>query len=277
MRILKRITGLVLAVCMAAAIMVVPNTEAYAKAKVSTKNADIIVNSSYSSLIKVTYSKGDAQIKNIKTSSKNLIARQTNQYWRKEKNSWSKDAPYGYADIGLYGTKKGTYKLTFDVCNEEGKKRSSHSVKVVVSDDLAVNYPIMKATFNGKTDAFWSLSNKSSGKFKVVMNKGYKLKSITMTTYDAKGNNVTKKIKNNKKVKLGQYAYLYENDYEYQNWGEVWNEETGEYDRVNDKLEWSYYLYAHVLANTTFTITYQNTKTKSVGTTSYTIYTIPKN
>lgn len=69
-----------------------------------------------------------------------------------------------------------------------------------------------------------------------------------------------KKIKNNANVKLGEYAYKneYSNEYSYDN-------------------SWSYYYYTRMFAETVFTVQYQNTKTKEIGTISYSVFKMPKN
>ena len=260
MKIIKKMAGVVFAICMAVAVIAVPDLDASAQATLESSNVDIMVDSQYSSIIRVKYSQGDAQIKNIKTNSKNLIARQTEQEYRKYEDSYDKDTPFGYAEIGLYARKAGKYKVTFDVCDAAGAKVSKHTVKVSASENVEGTFPIRKATFANKTDAFYNLSNKASGKFKVVMNKGYKLESITMTYYNAEGKSVTETIKNNATVSLGSYAY--KNEYEYSS-------------KYSDY--WYYNLSTNLFANTEFRVTYRNKKTKALGSTYYTIYRMPVN
>ena len=45
------------------------------------------------------------------------------------------------------------------------------------------------------------------------MNKGYTLKKITVTTYNKAGKEVVKTMKNNSTLKLGEYAYIFDNSY----------------------------------------------------------------
>lgn len=262
---IKKIAGLLLAVCMAVTILAVPNTQAYAKATVSKKNVSISVGSQYTNQIEVIYSKGDAQLKNIRTNSKNLIARQVYQYYHEDEYSYA-DYPYGYARIGLYAKKEGSYKVSFDVCNAAGKKVSSHTVNV--KTNATYQSPIQKATFAGKP-MFYELTSRKSGKFKVKMSPGYKLKSIEMSTYDADGSRmITKKIKNNAKVTLGKYAYKNEDEYSYTDY---------DYETDTRTSVWNYHLNTGFFAETRFSVTYQNTKTKATGTMTYWVYTMPQN
>ena len=55
MKIWKKFTGIALAVCMAAAVMAVPNTQAYAKASVNPKKITIPVGSTYETDIIIDY------------------------------------------------------------------------------------------------------------------------------------------------------------------------------------------------------------------------------
>ena len=270
MGILKKAACFFLAVCMAASVAAVPNTQAYAKATVNSNKVNITANAIYSSQIEVTYSQGDAQIKNIKTSSRNLIAKQTYQDYHGEDRYYS-ERPYGYARIGLYAKKAGNYKVTFDVCDAEGNKVSSHTVQVKAGDSARYSSPIKDATFAGK-EILYQLSSKKSGKFKVTMNKGYRLKSITMETYNASGRLVSKKIKNNAKVTLGEYTYKYENEGKYYDY---------DYDPVTFEEKrterWYYNLSTELFARTEFRVEYVNNKTKTTGTVYYTLYRVPKN
>lgn len=266
----KRITCFLCAVFMAVAVLAVPGTQAHAKAKVENSNVSIVVNNIYTGQVKIVYSKGDAQIKNLKSNSKNLIARQTSQYYHEEEYEYS-DTPYGYARIGFYARKTGNYKVTFDVCDVNGKKVSSHTIKVKATESGTYSSPFKKVTFAGKP-IFHELTSKKSGKFKVSMNSGYKLKSISVATTDANGHTVTKTIKNNAKVTLGVYTYKHENENDYYDY---------DYDPVTDQEirtpRWSYNLSTGFFAETEFRVTYVNTKTKAEGTSSFYLYRQPKN
>lgn len=253
MKTWKKLTGTVLAVCIMFAVLLVPDMEPAAKAKLSSQNVSVIVGSTYNNLVRVTYSKEGHKIKNLKSNSSNLLVKQTHQ-------SWSRTGSDNYAEIEMYAKKAGKYKVTFQVCNDKNKVVSKHTINVTAT--TTYNAPIKNATFAGKSTYFYSVVSKKSGKFKVTMNKGFKLKSITMQTYDAQGKRVEKKIKNNAKITLGEYAYKDENLNEYS------------YD---NNISWSYYYYTHMMAETYIEVQYQNTKTKETGTVSYALYRMPKN
>lgn len=268
MKIWKRMACAVLAVCMAAAMAVVPNMDALAAANtkkpgVESKNIEIQTGSPYTNSIVIIYGKGDAQIKNIKSSSKNLYARQTDQDYNVYENTYS-EYPYGRAEIGLYAKKSGSYKVSFDVCDINGKRRAKYTVKVKANETYEGDSPVKKVTYAGKQDLWYTLTGKKSGKFKVTMNSGYKLKSITMEYTDANGNSVEKKIKNNKKVTLGKFVYKYEHENSYN-------------DYWSGKKYSNYNLSTSLFATTTFRIKYQNKKTKANGEMSYSLYTLPVN
>ncbi len=262
MKIWKKMTGIVLAVCMAAAVIAVPNTQAFAKASVNPKKITIPVGSTWETDINIDYSMGDAKIVKIKSSSKNLYVKQTHQSYHSYLSTYS-EHPYGYATLRLYAKKPGKYKVTFQVCNEQGKKISKHTVKVTAKEtDLEYYHPALKkVTFAGKQDIFGMLTNKKSGKFKVKMQKGYKLNSIIMRYYDAKGDWVEKPIKNNSKVTLSPYAYKYEHDYQ----------------SSYDSSYWNYYMSTGMFAETSFRVEYMNKKTKEISSRYYYLYRNPIN
>lgn len=256
----KRLAGLALALIMAVTVVAMPDMDASAKAKLSKKTIVITTKSVYNETIQVTYSKSDKYIKNLKvkgSGSKNLLVRQTCQNYHE--NSYSTDN--GYASLSFFAKKKGTYKVTFDVYNKNDKKENAFTVTVKAVDSVgSYDYPIKSATFDGKTNVFYDLTTKKSGKFKVKMKNGYRLKGITLTYYDKKGNYKTKKIKNNAKVTLSDYANLYQYGYD------------NEYDN-----SWSYSYRTDLLAQTGFEVEYQKTKTGATGSVYFSIYRKAKN
>ena len=262
MKIWKKFTGIALALCMAAAVMAVPNTQAFAKVSVDPKKITIPVGSTYETDIDISYSMGDAKITKIKSSSKNLYVKQTYQYYHDTLYTNS-EHPYGYATLRLYAKKPGKYKVTFQVCNAQGKKVSKHTVQVTAKTvDLEYYNPaIKKVTFAGKQDVFGTMTNKKSGKFKVTMQKGYKLNSIIMRYYDANGNWIEKPIKNNSKVTLSSYSYKYEHDYR----------------SSYNPSSWYYYMSAGFYAETSFRVEYMNKKTKEDSARYYYLYRMPVN
>lgn len=246
---LKRSICFLLAIAMVVTSLLIPDTKALA-ATSEQKKVHIRVGEYDSSAIKVKFAKGDYKITNLKSSGKNLHARVTGTDSASREDEWDSEYPWGYAQIGLYAKKKGNYTVTFDVINHDKKVTSSHSVKVYVTNE----YPIKNVTYaNGYY--FYGIAKKGSGKFKVNMTKGYKLKSITMTTYNKSGKPVTKKIKNGAKVTLGKYRYK------------------SEYSKSSTYESW----WADLLARTEFTITYADKYTKEAKEITYVFYRIPKN
>lgn len=255
MKTWKKLTGIVLAVCIMFTVLLVPDMEPAAKAKLSSQNVSVIVGNTYNNSVRVTYSKEGHKIKNLKSNSSNLLVKQTHQRWYRNESD-------NYAEIEMYAKKAGKYKVTFQVCNDKNKVVSKHTINVTAA--TTYTSPVKNATFAGKStySYYGNIVSKKSGKFKVTMNKGFKLKSITMRTYDAQGKSVEKKIKNNANITLGEYAYK--------------NEEYNEYSYDNDN-RWNYYYYTHMMAETYIEIQYQNTKTKETGTAGYVLYRMPKN
>lgn len=237
---MKKAVCLVLAVGMIAASMLIPDTKASASAAADK----IRIWTKTQSSMMVELAAGDYKIANLKSSKKNLLVRTTYTYSYDKKYS-------GSATISMYAKKKGTYTVTFDVVDRSNKKLKSHSVKVYAADEPAVK----KAEFGGSEIFYGSVCEKSSGTFKVTMNKGYRLKSITIHTYDKNGKSVSKKFKNGKKAALGKYRRISEGskgkDYEY----------------------WS----ASLLAETYFEIAYIDKYTKKEAKTSYYLYRLPLN
>ncbi len=259
MKIWKKFTGIALAVCMAAAV---PNTQAFAKASVNPKKITIPVGSTYETDINIDYSLGDAKVTKIKSNSKNLYVKQTYQYYHDSLYT-NTEHPYGYATLRLYAQKPGKYKVTFQVCNAQGKKVSKHTVQVTAKEmNLEYYHPALKkVTFAGKQDIFGTMTNKKSGKFKVTMQKGYKLNSIIMRYYDASGKWVERPIKNNSKVALSSYAYKYEHDYK----------------STYDPSYWYYYMSTGFYAETSFRVEYMNKNTKEISVRYYYLYRKPVN
>lgn len=144
-----------------------------------------------------------SKITNLKSSSKNLKVKLTHQCT-------------GDCTISYYSNKKGSYKITFTIKPKKGKSIKK-TVKVTVDKVL----PFKKVTYAGKTIPMYSYPNQgrlytsaASGKLSITMNKGYKLKKITMHTYkqsekDGKTSSdyIGKTIKNNQKITLGKGYY----------------------------------------------------------------------
>ena len=237
----KRVVCVLLAMVMLATSMLVPDMQV--SAATAPKKVRIHANQVWTDAMSITLDKGDYKIANLKSNSKNLIVRTTYV-------SSSSSSTWNSAQIRMYAKKTGTYKVKFDVVDHSNKVKSSHTVKVYAKND----YPIKKITFGGKSN-FYTVTTKTKGKFKVTMNKGYKLNSIQMTTYNKAGKSTTKKIKNGQTVTLGKYRYI------------------GDKNKSSGYENW----YASFLASTTFTVNYTDKYTKEEKTTTYSIYRLPSN
>lgn len=151
----------------------------------------------------ITFDSVGSKITNLKSSSKNLKVKLTHQ-------------GQSNCTISYYGNKKGSYKITFTIKPKKGK-----SINKTVKVNVDRVTPIKKVTYAGKTVPMYSYPNPgrlyttaASGKLSISMNKGYKIKKITMTTYKQSNENETsgpnfieKTIKNNKKITLGNSYY----------------------------------------------------------------------
>ena len=266
MKLTKRISCVVLALMMTLAVFSVSTpVSAATKAEKRAVPAKVrIYPQSYNNFaIEFDYDNVGDQIKNLNTSSKNLVAKQTYQH----SESATYTSPENYARIGLYAKKTGKYTVSFDIYSKDGKvKRSSKKVTVYVKDDS----PVKSVAFAGKTIftstpsasnvSHVSYTNKKSGKISIKMSKGYTLKKIQIRTYDKNGNAVVKTVKNNKKIILGQYGSGYSNEYQ-----SSYNEDY-----------WYSYWYSNIEAATDIIVTYKDKWSKQDVTRSYCIYRLAK-
>lgn len=249
MKTFKRTASLFLAFCLCAGLLLLqPQSTVFAavRNKPTTTVLRMSSNSFDSSAIYVNLPKAKVcYIKNIKTGSNNLIAKNTYYYTTSSDDTYTDP----YASIGLYAKKTGKYKVTYDICDKSGNKLSSGKVTVYVKDDL----PVKSVKFGGK-EVTSALTTKKSGKLSVSMSSGYKLKKITVTTYNKSGRQVVKTIKNNSTIKLGNYAYISDSSYS----------------------DSSRYFYTSLAANTKITITYVDKYTKQECDTIYTLSRLAK-
>lgn len=196
-------------------------------------------------------STGDV-IKNVKSSSKNLAVRQTSM--SDEKSSYNTS---NSVTLGMYAKKTGTYTVTFDIYSAAGKKKSSKKITVYAKSDS----PVKKFTYNGKAYAY-SANHAASGKIKVTMNSGYKLKKIEVGKYtvsktiDGQESNLKwTKVNNGAKITLSKVPHT--SSYEY---GSLTD---GYYCKRSTK---------QMDAETIVRITYTDKYTKQSATTFYYFY-----
>ncbi len=233
--------------------------EAAAKKSTVPKKVRIYVDSVDTDAIQVLYAKEKYQIKNLKTNSKKLIAKQSYQSYEISNDGESDNS----AEISLYAKKQGSYKVTFDICDEKGNVvEKKVTVQVFAKNDS----PFKKVTYNGKSSIEY-YTTKSSVKFKVAMNKGYKLKKIEYSVnniskdewedgYNCYTDTTWKTIKNGGKVTLNKYGYIYASRYSYGTPGDG-------YYYLND--HWS----DEMVADTMIRVTYIDKYTKEEATSTF--------
>lgn len=199
------------------------------------------------------------KITDLKTSSTNLVAKQTNY------RTSTYDEESTEVGIGLYAKKDGKYTLSFKVCNKDGEEKQSSTITVYVNNDRAIK----SATFRGKD--FGGIQTVDSGAVKVTMNAGYKLVSLEYGSYkstkDDKGNvssnMVYKAFKNGETIKLGTepYKYSYSSSYD-----------MGDGNKsISESMSTSLYAWTNV--RITYIDKYTNEKTE----TQYSIYKLALN
>ena len=189
MKLFKQITCAVLTLCLCAGLLLIPSAPVSAATGPSAPKAvDVSYYKNYpmvnDSAISVQLGTNGKNIKNIKTSSKNLKAKVTRLSLSSSSNS-------GY--VGVYAKKTGKYTVSFDVYNAQNKKIKKFTVKVNVK--MNKGYKLKKIEY--------STYSKPVAK----TNSSYS------TTYS--NSEITKKVKNGKSIQLGHYGYYYGHDYSY--------------------------------------------------------------
>ena len=160
MKLFKQITCAVLTLCLCAGLLLIPSAPVSAATGPSAPKAVVV---SYyknypmvnDSAISVQLGTNGKNIKNIKTSSKDLKAKVTRLSLSSSSNS-------GY--VGVYAKKTGKYTVSFDVYNAQNKKIKKFTVKVNVTEPtFSNNSPFKSVTFNNKEyDYAKAVYNKNS-------------------------------------------------------------------------------------------------------------------
>lgn len=204
--------------------------------------------------INVRLSEEGDRVKNVKSKSKNVIAKVTAESYTSYVNDGKTTTRYSQASISFFGKKKGTYKVTFDVVNADGVKKCTKTIKVHVNKySPATVSPIKSVKYAGKDIASYEpFATAKKGKLKVTVNKGFKIKSIHVKKKNSKGEWVPTKVKNGRTITLSK-----RNKYTY-------------------KDEWSTIKTNALFPETQIEVTVKNKKTKELTTHVYSIYTINK-
>ncbi len=177
MKIMKRLTCIVLALTLALGVFIVPSDSVEAKSKKKSKTETmkmhVTLNAESELWTGITYyykNAGDTiKAKSLKSSSKDLVVKQT---YQKDVSELMQYVPYtttypdgsqynsegqfydeltktylfintpsrtnSYAELDMWVKKAGTYTVSFDVVGADGKKRYTQKITVVADDKKAV-------------------------------------------------------------------------------------------------------------------------------------------
>jgi methionine-rich copper-binding protein CopC len=163
------------------------------------------------SAIKLQLADTTQSIDNIKTDSKNLFAMLTGSEMQQSSDVESNQNSF---TIGLRSEKNGTYTVSFDVVDKDGKKVSTKEIKV-----YAYDVPVKSISFNGKNMRGNTLTGKSA-KVKVALTTGNVIKKLEYGVYKIKDENDRSnsemeytEFKNGSTVTFGTKAYYNYNKY----------------------------------------------------------------
>ena len=177
----------------------------------------------------VSLSKDDDRVTNVRSSSSNLIAKKTSeQIYTSTSTDYEYDeetysgkyvtkttTSYSSAYISFFAKKAGKYKVTFDVIDASGKVKCTKTISVKTYRTTYTKPIVKSIKYAGKEFyEHYPFTTKKQGKLSVKLAKGYKLVSIERGTYNANGEMVYKKIKNNKTLKLAT-STKYKKSYSY--------------------------------------------------------------
>ncbi len=160
------------------------------------------------STIQVEYAGGD-KISNLKVNKKKGLEVSVVQTYS--------TSDYGYTTIGVYATKAGTYKVSFNVVGKDGKSKGKQTVTVQAVNNNAVykkvNFGSQTVFENTTTVKGGKKTTKTkgntkvsgtAGKLKITPNSQYKITGIMVRTVGSNGKYSYKKIKNGKTITLSK-------------------------------------------------------------------------
>lgn len=218
MKKMKRIMCFLLAAVMTLSVgFAVNGTEAKAadeNARKAPKAVRVGVGERYSSYVTIPLASKTDVVKNIKvykgkSKTKNVVLK------RVEKSSYETDAYVRYA---VRAKKAGNYTVKYNVYADGKKKGKTQKFTVYAQgygnsiSKVTVNKKNITKFINAYTPSRYYYTTKNTVKMKFTPAKGCKIKKVEMIYRDKNGKEVTKKIKNGKKVKLGQYAEAYSSE-----------------------------------------------------------------
>lgn len=257
MKNLKKLCSIIVAFAMILAVLPSVPAKAATKDKIPTK-ARLQGGSWDDSAIELELADSTQSIDKIKTNSKDLVAKLTGININSNGNE-KDECKY---KIGLYAKKNGTYKVTFDIVDQNGDKVSSKEVTVYAYDSA-----LKSVTVDGKIRSY-SIVNKKSGKVKVVLQPGNKIKKVEYGYYKKTKNSsgysssiVYKEFKNGSKVNFTTQGYEYLSEY------------SNEY---SDQKYYSKNFDKDIMATTWIKVTYVDKYTKQNETLQVCYYNLAK-
>lgn len=226
------------------------------------------INSTYGYSLNVYLANEGDYVASVKTNSPKLTAKITNQYVTRKSNyinpptiDAAKDVRFkSRSTIEFYAPSAGKYSVKFTIKNKSNKIVGTKNVTVYATPYFS---PVEYLSYAGQK--FYSDFNtkKASGKLNYKANKTFKIKSISIGTYNADGTISYKKIKKNSKITLATKTAYTEQDYSYDN-------SYGDYKYAYN----SFTNYDYLKPVTLVQIAYYDQLLKINGTDTYTIINV---
>ena len=171
--------------------------------------------------IRIDFTAGQ-EVTNLKANKKTLETVVTSYYansstyyvWDKTNKKYTDDTfKMGYAEISLYATKAGSYKVTFNVgsakytVNVLASNSGVFTKAVLGKTNLSVNKVTVKNGELTQKESYMSKVTAKKGKLKITAGSQYKITGIVVEYVDKNGKEQIKKYKNGKTINLSQAYY----------------------------------------------------------------------
>ncbi len=204
--------------------------------------------------VKISLSETGDRVKNVKSKSKNLLAQITAEGYQTHISKKETTTLYNETYISFFGKKKGTYTVTFDVVNANGKKKCTKKIKVYVDKfPVYAPSPIKSVKYAGKDiNSYYPCTSVKKGKLKVSVKKSHKIESIYVKKRNADGEWISAKVRNGAKISLSKR------------------------EKYTIQDDWQTIKINALYPETQIEITVKNKKTKELTTYVYSLYTLSK-
>ncbi len=208
------------------------------------------------------FSNPDYYVASVKSSSKNLIVKMTEDYYptsyilRRDDKTGTEYRRR--CSVEFFTKKKGNYTVTVTIKNAKKKVVTKKKVKVFAGySDYAVNtVTYAGATYYSFGNGTNFLTSTKSGKLKLKANPTFKIKKIEVATkYNENGDPIYKKIKNGAKIKLATKTTF----------EKIWYES----DTYRTACKYNF-----LKPMTKIRVTYRDTKFKVTKTEEYSIFNV---